>query len=168
MSASIRKKVQRKCKIRGYSLKVDALEEILSFVSRFDDSDADDAIDILLDQLHNQSLKSSIIDKDAVHSVVSLLLEAEAAVDDDSSSAVSTAASALRVVDAFLIPKFRYDPIKKHFYEHTGNLPIHGEASAKAVLYRDRFLLLSQRLTRDQHFSKPAFDSELSHFGSCE
>ncbi len=51
---------------------------------------------------------------------------------------------------------------------HTGSLPIHGEASAKAALYRDRFLLLFQRLARDQHFSRPAFDTERSHVGSCE
>lgn len=47
-------------------------------------------------------------------------------------------------------------------------MPIHGDASAKAALYRDRFLLLSQRLYRDQHFSKPVFHTERSHSGSCE
>ncbi|KAJ7969659.1 DNA polymerase epsilon subunit [Quillaja saponaria] len=51
---------------------------------------------------------------------------------------------------------------------YTDSLPIHGEALAKAALYRDRFLLLHRRLSFDQHFSKPAFDSENSHFGSCE
>lgn len=54
------------------------------------------------------------------------------------------------------------------YFRHTGSLPIHGDASAKTALYRDRFLLLFQRLSRDQHFSKPAFHSEFSHFGSCE
>ncbi|KAK4283347.1 hypothetical protein QN277_000307 [Acacia crassicarpa] len=167
MSASTtRKKVQRKCKIRGYTLKVDALDEILSFVSRFDAADEDEAIDLLLDQLEHESLKSTIIDKEPVHRVVSLLLEAEAAVEE-SSDAVGIG-SVFRVVDAFLVPKFRYDPIKKQFYEHTSNLPIHGEASAKAALYRDRFQLLFQRLSRDQHFAKPAFDSESTYFGSCE
>ncbi|KAF7813463.1 DNA polymerase epsilon subunit B [Senna tora] len=166
MNATTRKKVQRKCKIRGYNLKVDALDEILSFVSRFDAPDEDEAIDLLLDQLEHESLKSTVIDKEPVHRVVSLLLEAEAAVEE-SSDAVGSG-SVLRVVDAFLVPKFRYDAIKKQFYEHTGSLPIHGDASAKAALYRDRFLLLFQRLSRDQHFSKPAFDSEFSHFGSCE
>ena len=146
MSASTRKKVQRKCKIRGYSLKVDALDEILSFVSRFSYSDADDAIDLLLDQLHNQAcnnqpivhyqlfssfhftltqlslfssfvaVKSPIIEKDAVHAVVTLLSEAKAAVDDDTPNAATTTSS-IRVVDAFLIPNLRYDPIKKLFYE---------------------------------------------------
>lgn len=49
-----------------------------------------------------------------------------------------------------------------------GGLPIHGNASAKAALYKDRFLLLFQRLSRDQYFSKPAFDTEMAHLGSCE
>ncbi|CAL5407266.1 unnamed protein product [Camellia sinensis] len=49
---------------------------------------------------------------------------------------------------------------------HTGKIPIHGDAYAKATLYRDRFLLLLHRLSRDQHFSKPAFDTERSQFGS--
>ncbi|XP_030937203.1 DNA polymerase epsilon subunit B [Quercus lobata] len=169
----IRKKVQRKCKIRGYTLKVDALDEILSFVNRFPGAE-DDALDLLLDHLldHN-SLKSSIIDREPVHRVVTLLLEAEAAVDDDvddeaTGGPSSSSSSAIRVVDAFFVPKFRYDPIKKIFYEHTGSLAIHGEASAKAGFYRDRFLLLFQRLARDHHFSKPAFDTEISQVGSCE
>ncbi|XP_061356039.1 DNA polymerase epsilon subunit B [Gastrolobium bilobum] len=167
MNASTRKKVQRKCKIRGYNLKVEALDEILSFVSRFEGPDEDEAIDLLLDQLEQESLKSTIIDKEPVHRVVSLLLEAEATVEENS-DASATAASAIRVVDAFLIPKYKYDPIRKQFYEHTSSLPIHGEASAKTALYKNRFLLLFQRLSRDQHFSKRAFDSEFSHFGSCE
>jgi len=50
MNASMRKKVQRKCKIRGYNLKVDALDEILSFASRFE-GDEDEAVDLLLDEL---------------------------------------------------------------------------------------------------------------------
>ncbi|KAJ7975318.1 DNA polymerase epsilon subunit [Quillaja saponaria] len=57
-----RKKVQKKCKIRGYILKVDALEEILSFVSCLPGPDEDEAIDLLLDQLEHESLKSTIID----------------------------------------------------------------------------------------------------------
>ncbi|GMN51450.1 hypothetical protein TIFTF001_020599 [Ficus carica] len=171
-SASLRKKVQRKCKIRGYSVKVDAIDEILSFTSGFPDSDCDEAIDLLLDQLHHRTLKSPIVDKEAVRSVVSLLLDADDAVDGDEASAAAQNAAAfsssIRVIDTFLVPKLRYDPIKKLFYEYTGSLPIYGDASTKAALYRDRYLLLFQRVTRDQHFSKPAFDSEMSHFGNCE
>ncbi|KAK7270679.1 hypothetical protein RJT34_26009 [Clitoria ternatea] len=161
----IQTKIQKKCSYRGYRIKLDALNEILSFVTRFPDPDEDEVIEIVLDQLEHESLKSTIIDKEPVHRVLSRLLEAEAAVPDDSDCA---AASALRVLDAFLVPKYKYDSIRKQFYEYTGSLPIHGEASAKAALYRDRFLLLSQRLSRDPNFSKPAFESKVSHFGSCE
>lgn len=160
-NSTTRKKVQKKCKIRGFTLKVDALDEILSFVSQFDDSDHDGAIDVVLEQLQLQPLKSSIIDKQTVQSVVSILLQADAAVDET--------LGGLGVCDAFLVPKFRYDPIKKIFYKPSESPPpIHGNASAKAALYKDRFLFISQRLSRHQHFAKRAFDSEMSDFGSCE
>ncbi|KAK7380120.1 hypothetical protein VNO78_32543 [Psophocarpus tetragonolobus] len=165
MNTSMKRKVQRKCKIRGYNLKVDAFDQILSFVSRFEGPDEDEAIDLLLDELE-KSLNSTIIDKETVQHVVSLLLEADDAMPESSDAAATT--SAICVIDAFLIPKYKYDTIRKQFYEHPGSLPIHGDASAKSALYRDRFLLLVQRLSRDQHFSKPAFESEFSHFGSCE
>lgn len=64
-------------------------------------------------------MKSALIDKDAVHGVITLLLEAEAAVGESSDGPVTTAAPALRVIDAFLVPKFRYDPIKKLFLEYV-------------------------------------------------
>ena len=56
----IRKKVERKCKIRGYILKVEALEEILSFVERFPGAE-DDAVDLLLDQLDLDSRNLSLL-----------------------------------------------------------------------------------------------------------
>lgn len=59
MNASVaRKKIQKKFKIRGYTLKVDALEEILSFANRFQGAE-DEAIDLLLDHLQYESRKSS-------------------------------------------------------------------------------------------------------------
>lgn len=49
--------------------------------------------------------------------VTSVLLQAEAAAEGDSGSASNH--SAIRVIDAFLVPKFRYDSIKKHFYQYV-------------------------------------------------
>lgn len=64
-------------------------------------------------------MKSSILDKESVHRVVSLLLEAEAAVEESpTSSGYGSAASALRIIHAFDFPKFHYDPIKKNFHEY--------------------------------------------------
>ncbi|GJN16000.1 hypothetical protein PR202_gb02950 [Eleusine coracana subsp. coracana] len=165
-SAATRRKLQRKFKLRGFTLKVDALEEAAAFLDRFPDAE-DDALDLLLDELDKEPLQSSILDRDAVRRVVALLVEAEEAVDAASPAATS-ARSALRVVDAFLVPRFHYDPIKKVFYEHTGRLAIHGEAGDKASLYRDRYQVLLQSLSRDKYFSKPAFDMLTNEDGSCE
>nr|BAD10772.1 DNA polymerase epsilon subunit B-like protein [Oryza sativa Japonica Group] len=127
-SAATRKKLQRKFRLRGFTLKVDALEEAAAFLARFPDAE-DDALDLLLDELdkepRNFSLPlvsfgtravSSILDRDAVRRVVALLVEAEEAVDAASPAATS-ARSALRVVDSFVVPRFHYDPIKKVFYD---------------------------------------------------
>ncbi|VVA19595.1 PREDICTED: DNA polymerase [Prunus dulcis] len=153
MSRSTRKKVQKKCKIRGYTLELDAVDEILSFESEFNnDSALDDPVDILLDLLATQPIK----DKETVHRIATRILGADAAINETSDGDDVIRASDLLIIDAFKVPKFRYDPIKKVFYKHTGSLPIHG------------FILLSQMLSRHKNFSKPAFDSELSDFGRCE
>ncbi|PQM43185.1 hypothetical protein Pyn_23603 [Prunus yedoensis var. nudiflora] len=55
MSSSTRKMVLKKCKIRGYTLELDAIGEILSFESEFyNDSALDNPVDILLDLLATQ------------------------------------------------------------------------------------------------------------------
>ncbi|KAG6384717.1 hypothetical protein SASPL_153534 [Salvia splendens] len=170
MSSKMRNKVQKKFNMRGYKLKMEALTEILGFIGRFPDAE-DEALDLLLDELHNVSLKSSILDKEPVQRVVALLLEAEAAVEESpttSGHSSAASASALRIIDAFDFPKFRYDAIKKLFHKYSGKLPIYGDAPAKVTLYRDRFMLLFQRLSRDPHFSRPVFDSDMSDYGSCQ
>lgn len=53
-STAMRNKVQRKFKMRGYTLRVDALKEILGFITRFPEAE-DEALDLLLDELHNVS-----------------------------------------------------------------------------------------------------------------
>ncbi|CAN6475941.1 unnamed protein product [Victoria cruziana] len=157
MGAVTLKIIQRKCKLKGLILTLDAMNEVLTFVNRHDDED--DALDFLLDEVVKESLKSSVLNKETVHRVINVLLEAEVAIDSVVSSRNPLA---LRIIDAFNIPKFCYDPIKKLFYESKGDLPIHGDPTAKASLYRDRFQLLHQRLSRDRHFSKRAFQTELS------
>ncbi|GFS44875.1 hypothetical protein Acr_00g0092570 [Actinidia rufa] len=93
----------------GYTLKVEALNEALAFLTHFPEHVHDDALDLLLDELHQQTLKSSILDKEPMNRVVSLLLEAEAATAVEE----SPNSSGLRIIDGFIIPKFRYDPVKK-------------------------------------------------------
>ncbi|KAL1199185.1 DNA polymerase epsilon subunit B [Cardamine amara subsp. amara] len=163
MSTSQRKKIQKKFKNRGYRLKTDALDEILVFTDQFPDDTDGEAIDLLLDHLQQESLQSSIVDAESVRGVINLLLGAHNAPEEP-----TTTASKLAFIDSFLVPKYRYDDVKKKFIEHTSSLPIHGDASAKTAVYRERFMLLSQRVSRAEHFSRPAFDVEMSQFDNNE
>lgn len=64
-------------------------------------------------------MKSSILDKEPVQRVVSLLLEAEAAVEESPTTSGYGSGSALKIIDAFDVPKFRYDSIKKLFHKYA-------------------------------------------------
>ncbi|XP_058766140.1 DNA polymerase epsilon subunit B-like [Vicia villosa] len=167
MNAPTKKKIEKKCKIRGYNIKLEALDEILSFVTRFELTEQDEATDLVLDQLEHESIKSTVIDVEPVQRVVNLLLEADEAGETFETFA-SSSSSAIVIIDVFDVPRYKYDAIRRNFYQYPGSLSLHGDAAAKSALYRDRFLLLSQRLSRHQDFSKPAFESELSQFRSRE
>ena len=52
MSRAMRNKAHMKFKMRGYTLKVEALTEIIYFLSRFEDAE-DEYFDLLLDELHS-------------------------------------------------------------------------------------------------------------------
>ncbi|KAL5702577.1 DNA-directed DNA polymerase [Ranunculus cassubicifolius] len=167
MSNQMKRKIAKKFKQRGYILRPDSLSQIISFVSKFDVSKDEESIDLILDDIRKETLNSSIIEKDSVtrviNRVLSKLLQADALIDAIPSSSNGPA---IRIIDSFVMPKFRFDSIKNSFYEYTGKLPIHGDAEAKAGLYRDRFELLLQRISRDPDFSKPAFDPDMTYSAS--
>lgn len=50
----MRNKIVRKCKIRGFTLQVEALTEILSFLTDFEEAE-DEALDSLLECIQAQS-----------------------------------------------------------------------------------------------------------------
>ncbi|MCH98179.1 DNA polymerase epsilon subunit 2-like [Trifolium medium] len=116
MNAPTKKKIQKKCKIRGYNIKVEALDEILSFVTRFEPAEQDEAIDLVLDQLENESLKSTIIDVEPVQRVVNLLLEADAK-EETTDNFASSSSSAIAVINVFDVPRYKYDAIRRNFYQ---------------------------------------------------
>jgi hypothetical protein len=60
MNAPTKEKIQMKCKIRGYNIKIEALDEIIPFVTRFEPAEQDEAIDLVLDQLENESRNLSL------------------------------------------------------------------------------------------------------------
>lgn len=63
------------------------------------------------------AVRSSILDREAVNQVVSSLLEADAAAEENPNTSTGFGGSALRIINTFDILKFRYDPVKKAFFE---------------------------------------------------
>ncbi|CAC34504.1 DNA polymerase epsilon subunit B-like protein [Arabidopsis thaliana] len=161
-----RKKIQKKFKNRGYNLKFDALDEILVFADQFPDDDDGEAIDLLLDNLQETRMPpNSFLSRIILRNLTSILKSLGA---HNAPEEPTTSASSLAIIDAFLVPKDEFDRWLRVYVWHTSSLPIHGEASAKTALYRERFMLLSQRVSRAEHFSRPAFDAEMSQFENNE
>ncbi|XP_058773550.1 DNA polymerase epsilon subunit B-like [Vicia villosa] len=100
MNAPTKKKIQQKCEIRGYNIKLEAVDEILSFVTRFELTKQDEAIDLVLDQLEQESIKSTVIDVEPVRRVVNLLLEAGAE-EETFETFASSSSSAIVVIEVF-------------------------------------------------------------------
>ncbi|CAM6105733.1 unnamed protein product [Calypogeia fissa] len=150
------KRVQQKFKMRGLTLTLDAVKAVLKHVEESDSSE-DEALNLVLAEMDKVSLKSNMLSKDAILEVLGSL--AGNFVNEQNQ---------LCIVDAFNVPRFCYDSIRKSFYRYTQKQSIHGEAQSKAALYRDRFQLLQQRVIRDKHFAKPAFGLAGSRTGACE
>ncbi|KAJ1650181.1 DNA-directed DNA polymerase epsilon, subunit B [Dispira simplex] len=66
----------------------------------------------------------------------------------------------LHPIDAFSIPRWKYDALRKTFilYPHTPKLL--ESAETKAQVFQDRYDLIRQRLLRNEHFVPSTFTSE--------
>ena len=152
------KTMQQKFRMKGFTLTLDALKAAVGFINESSLSPADAMEALLASTDSHHSLKSNMLDK----GTIMVMIDGLKGLEDPKLS------KALQVVDAFELPKVIYDPVRKIMYTHAGNLEVHGDASAKASLYRNRFQLLQQRLMKDKHFVKPAFEGHQSTYGSCE
>ncbi|KAI5844374.1 DNA polymerase alpha/epsilon subunit B-domain-containing protein [Morchella snyderi] len=67
----------------------------------------------------------------------------------------------LKVVDAFAMPKWAYNPLKRGF-EKAPKPSLLPPASAKTALFRTRYALLHQRLLRTELFLPPTFSGAIT------
>lgn len=58
--AGMRKKAQKKFRIRGFTLRVDALDAVLSYISRFPE-DEEEALEILIDGIEKESREFPLV-----------------------------------------------------------------------------------------------------------
>ncbi|KAJ7560741.1 hypothetical protein O6H91_04G143500 [Diphasiastrum complanatum] len=150
------RKAQQKFRMRGLTLTVDALKAVVAFLDGFLEAE-DEGLEQLLSEADKISLKNNVLSKESILEMVASI-----------SGSTTIERNVFKVIDAFQVPKFCYDPIRKMFHGPAEKLALHGDAQSKAALYRDRLQLLQQRIVRDRHFAKPAFRVDGSRSGTCE
>lgn len=160
--------VNEEFKMMGLSLRGDAMTAVMTFLHRSDDANA--ALSQILDVMDTKALSTSIVSKETVDDVVSSLDRANGAgiyagAADGTGLGGAGARTRLdeeddiTVVDAFSVPRFNYDTQRRVFHENASKDPtINAEAESKIELYRERFLLLQQRIMRHRMFVKPTFN----------
>ena len=168
MAFTLSSAVNEEFKMMGLSLKGDAMGAVVSFLERAEDANA--ALSLMLDALDARSLTSSIVDKQVVDEtvraldraagVVSVELDERGAPTSAHGRSMHDLDDGITIVDAFEMPKFKYDAQRRVFHEATNDdraLTIDADAESKIELYRERFLLLQQRIGRHRMFLKPSF-----------
>ncbi|GAQ80362.1 DNA polymerase epsilon subunit B2 [Klebsormidium nitens] len=138
------RRVQKEFKSRGLGLKMDAVKAVADFVVN-SMHEEHEILQEIFAELDRKTLSSSILSKEVIDEVLSTL-----ATGGDSGE------DAFTFVEAFQMPKFDYDQVRKAFHQSTAKLSIHADAKSKTALYRDRFTLLQQRVLRQEAFTKPA------------
>jgi DNA polymerase epsilon subunit 2 len=127
----------------------------------------------MLDALDARSLTSSIVDKQVVDETTRALDRAAGVTGVEMDARGVPAAhgcsthdpdDGITIVDAFEMPKLAYDAQRRTFYEKiavndaTRDATVDAEADSKIELYRERFKLLQQRISRHRMFTKPSFE----------
>ncbi|KAJ1981501.1 DNA-directed DNA polymerase epsilon, subunit B [Dimargaris verticillata] len=66
------------------------------------------------------------------------------------------------VIDAFTVPRWRYDTLRKKFVPYSQPAQLLSAAEAKAQIHQDRYDLIRQRLMRNEHFVPSTFSADPS------
>ena len=154
--------VNEEFKMMGLSLRGDAMAAVVAFLDRSEDANA--ALSQMMDTLDTMVLTTSIVSKETVDDVVTSLDRANgtgvcSGGADFGAKSMLDDADGITVVDSFDVPRFNYDTQRRVFHENTSKAPtINADAESKIELYRERFLLLQQRILRHRMFVKPTFN----------
>ena len=146
--AALRQSIVSNFKLQGLSLKSDAstlLVEVLE--PHLHGGDMEQIIDMIIEAIQKQPLKSSLIGRDVV----------EIAIEECNTTSDADTEKALVIINAFDVPKFSYHVDRKKFLPFPkDSLKLHAGAAAKEVLFKERYTLLYQRTLRHELFTPPA------------
>ena len=68
------------------------------------------------------------------------------------------------MIDAFSVPKLRYNVDRKAFFKADTPEVLHGDAELRALMFRDRYQLIHQRMLSHPLFTPPAFGENKEYF----
>ena len=146
--------LNEKFRISGLSLSGCGARATLEHLSAADDEVR--ALDALLDVLSRMELTTSVVKGEVIERAIRELREsgrADAAMDALEPT-TATNDDGITICDAFKTKRYAYDSQRRMFDEVNRPSRIESAAEGKIDLYRDRFLLLEQRLSRSRQFNR--------------
>eukprot|EP00026_Physarum_polycephalum_P006927 Phypoly_transcript_06980.p1 GENE.Phypoly_transcript_06980~~Phypoly_transcript_06980.p1 ORF type:complete len:527 (+),score=94.26 Phypoly_transcript_06980:91-1671(+) len=130
--------------LQGLQLSPDAMKYIITLLQEKNDSGL---LENILNAIDKNLLKKSLVDLEALKSTVDTLFK--------QSDSKTVEVESLKVINAFDVPHLRYNPHRRIFIPDEQKRPLHGDATAKADVFRERFTLIHQRLLLNPHFTAP-------------
>jgi len=172
--------VNERFKLHGLSLMGDAMRAVLKHVAHVAPATSErEAVDQVLKTLSRTEMSSGVLQKATIESAIERGLaegtieavergaremDVDGGEDDEGEAMTETAAAmvhsdGLTICDAFKTKRYAYDSQRRMFDEASKTAKIESAAESKIDLYRDRFLLLQQRLSRSRQFAKPTLQT---------
>ena len=133
--------ILRSFKLKGLSLSGDASRALSRVLSIEEDptGSLERILDEIKERIEKREINSSLIDVDAITSVVAYLSSSEEDLQQEST----------QLFDAFNSPKIEYDERTKTFrVEPKPTYRLHGSVDSRARMFRERLLFTQQRLLR--------------------
>eukprot|EP00953_Heterococcus_sp_UTEX-ZZ885_P027635 14806-Heterococcus_DN1.PRE.4 len=155
MSASqFARQIATAFRYQGLQLTGDAMKAVISVLQQEEDAAAalSSVIIAVKDRIEKNELRTSVIDEAAIAAVVV----------DLSNTADDLARDRLTVFSAFGGARIWYDPLRKTLQLETEaerSSVLHAGPEAKAVMLKERLLLVQQRVARHELFCPPVISS---------
>ncbi|XP_078671790.1 DNA polymerase epsilon subunit 2-like [Branchiostoma floridae x Branchiostoma belcheri] len=145
MAGRLKSSIVSAFKMHGLSLRIEASKFLVEALDPVNEVEREEWLDRIIEAVQKQPLESSMIDRETL----------EAAVQDCVQGGEEDSDQVFSVIDAFAIPKFDYNSERKKFIPSTAPRSLHGQATDKAQLFRDRYTVLFQRTSRHELFTPP-------------
>ena len=145
--SGIKSKIFRMFKLSGLSLKTDAMKALLSILHSedYDFEKVADIIKTVKENILSKKFTSSIIDAEMIENVVVELSKDDADIQRER----------IQLVDAFTTPELYYDPDLRTFRMlDASKRKLYAPSNKRNEMFRNRLLLIQQRLQRHVNFSK--------------